>query len=162
MRSTLPISVRAPSRISFQSSASLKLLPPASCSLSQARYPSRTLGQAAAKGKNSLSARPSSRVARAAAWLDDASRLLDQSAESFVEAVKDRDLAIFYLFLAIQECIDLSAHWVADRLRLAAGLRNRIAHGYAMLDYRRVQTEAQAGIPALRRFLAAVARDAGL
>jgi len=130
------------------------------------------------------------RVARAAAWLDDASRLLDQSAESFVEAVKDRDLAIFYLFLAIQECIDLSAHWVADagwgapedagstfdvlaerraidrdladRLRLAAGLRNRIAHGYAMLDYRRVQTEAQAGIPALRRFLAAVARDAGL
>ena len=53
-------------------------------------------------------------------------------------------------------------HIVADRLRLASGLRNRIAHGYAMLDYRRVQTEAQAGIPALRTFLEVVARQAGL
>ncbi len=130
------------------------------------------------------------RVARAAAWLDDASRILEQPADDFVAAIKDRDLALFYLFLAIQECIDLSAHWVADagwgapedagstfdvlaergsidrdladRLRLAAGLRNRIAHGYAMLDYRRVQIESQAGIPGLRRFLAAVAREAGL
>ncbi|MDO8794868.1 MAG: DUF86 domain-containing protein [Vicinamibacterales bacterium] len=121
------------------------------------------------------------RVARATAWLDDASRLLDQPADVFVAATKDRDLG---------ECIDLSAHWVADAgwgapddagstfdvlaerraidreladgLRLAAGLRNRIAHGYAMLEYRRVQTESQAGVPALRRFLAAVAREAGL
>lgn len=130
------------------------------------------------------------RLARAAAWLDDASRILDQPVDEFVAATRDRDLALFYLFLAIQECIDLSAHWVADagwgapddagstfdvlaarycidldladRLRLAAGLRNRIAHGYAMLDYRRVHAEAQDGVPALRRFLAAVAREAGL
>ena len=130
------------------------------------------------------------RVARATAWLDDASRLLDQPADVFVAATKDRDLALFYVFLAIQECIDLSAHWVADAgwgapddagstfdvlaerraidreladgLRLAAGLRNRIAHGYAMLEYRRVRTESQADVPALRRFLAAVAREAGL
>ena len=130
------------------------------------------------------------RLTRAAAWLDDASRILDQPIDDFVAATKDRDLALFYLFLSIQECIDLSAHWVADagwgvpddagstfdvlaarqcidqdladRLRLAAGLRNRIAHGYAMLDYRRVHAESQAGIPALRQFLAAVAREAGL
>lgn len=130
------------------------------------------------------------RVARAAAWLDDASRILDQPIDEFVAATRDRDLALFYLFLSIQECIDLSAHWVADagwgapddagstfdvlaarhsidhdlaaRLRLAAGLRNRIAHGYAMLDYRRVHAESQAGVPALRRFLDAVAREAGL
>lgn len=130
------------------------------------------------------------RIARATVWLDDAGRLLNQPADAFVAAIKDRDLAIFYLFLAIQECIDLSAHWVADagwgapedagatfdvladrnaidrdladRLRLAAGLRNRIAHGYAMLDYRRVQSEAIEGIPSLRRFLAAVARAAGI
>lgn len=130
------------------------------------------------------------RVARATAWLDDASRLLDQPADVFVAATKDRDLALFYVFLAIQECIDLSAHWVADAgwgapddagstfdvlaerraidreladgLHLAAGLRNRIAYGYAMLEYRRVQTESQAGVPALRRFLAAVAHEAGL
>ena len=130
------------------------------------------------------------RVARATVWLNDAGPLFDQPADAFVAATKDRDLAIFYLFLVIQECIDLSAHWVADagwgapedaassfdvladrnaidrdladRLRLAAGLRNRIAHGYAMLDYRRVRTEALEGIPALRRFLAAVAHAAGL
>jgi uncharacterized protein YutE (UPF0331/DUF86 family) len=50
----------------------------------------------------------------------------------------------------------------AETLRLATGLRNRIAHGSAMLDYRRVQAEGVNGIPALRAFLAAVAREAGL
>lgn len=130
------------------------------------------------------------RVARAAAWLNDAGHLLDQPADVFAAATKDRDLAIFYVFLAIQECIDLAAHWVADAgwgapddagstfdvladrgaidrtladtLRAATGLRNRIGHGYAMVDYLRVQREAQAGIPALRAFLSAVSREAGL
>ena len=50
----------------------------------------------------------------------------------------------------------------ADTLRAAVGLRNRIAHGYAMLDYRRVQTEAREGIPLLRSFLDIVARGAGI
>ena len=130
------------------------------------------------------------RVARATAWLIDASTIFNQSEETYVAANKDRDLAIFYLFLAIQECVDLAAHWVADAgwgspddagstfdvlaehhaigmdladtLRQATGLRNRIAHGYAMLDYRRVRVEAQDVIPALRAFLEAVAREAGL
>lgn len=94
------------------------------------------------------------------------------------------------MFLAIQECVDLAAHWVADAgwglpddagstfdvlaergvidvptaetLRQATGLRNRIAHGYAMLDYQRVRVEALAGIPAIRAFLQAVGREAGL
>jgi uncharacterized protein YutE (UPF0331/DUF86 family) len=51
---------------------------------------------------------------------------------------------------------------VADRLREGVGLRNRIAHGYALLDYSRVRSEALAGIPALKSFLAAVGREAGL
>ena len=130
------------------------------------------------------------RVARAAAWLDDAARIFEQPPDVFLAASKDRDLAIFYLFLALQECIDLAAHWVADAgwgapddagstfdlladrggisrtladaLRQGVGLRNRIAHGYAMLDYKRVQAEARAGLPGLREFLAAVARAAGL
>lgn len=130
------------------------------------------------------------RVARAATWLDDASAIFSRPVDEFLAAPKDRDLALFYLFLAIQECIDLAAHWVADagwqppddagstfdvlaartaipaadavQLRAATGLRNRIAHGYAMLDYRRVHAEATAGIPVLRRFLDAVARAAGL
>lgn len=130
------------------------------------------------------------RIARATAWLHDAEELFGRDAEAFLAAMKDRDLAIFYLFLALQESIDLAAHWVsdagwgapddagstfdvladrgaieralADRLREGVGLRNRIAHGYALLDYQRVRTEALAGIPALRSFLASVGHEAGL
>ncbi len=51
---------------------------------------------------------------------------------------------------------------VADGLRAAAGLRNRIAHGYAMLDYRRVYGESREGIRPLRMFLETVASAAGL
>lgn len=50
----------------------------------------------------------------------------------------------------------------ADALRAAAGLRNRIAHGYAMLDYARVQREARGGLPALRLLFEKVATEAGL
>ena len=130
------------------------------------------------------------RVARASTWLDDAERLFALEPAAFTSAVKDRDLAIFYLFLGIQECIDLGAHWVADAgwgtaddagstfdvladrgcitretadaLRRATGLRSRIAHGYAMLDYARVQGEAREGLPVLRAFLGSVADAAGL
>jgi uncharacterized protein YutE (UPF0331/DUF86 family) len=131
-----------------------------------------------------------SKVSRARAWLNDAAPPLLGPQEAYLADAPRRDLALFYLFLAIQECIDLAAHWVADagwsepddaasafdvlaergaieretatRLRAAAGLRNRIAHGYAMLDYARVHREAQEGIPALRVFLAAIATAADL
>lgn len=130
------------------------------------------------------------KIARATAWLDDAGARLGGDANGFVADRDRRDLAIFYLFLAIQECIDLAAHWVADAgwtpgddagstfdelasrgaltpelattLRAAVGLRNRIAHGYAQLDYRRVHEEARSETPALRSFLAAVADAAAL
>ena len=130
------------------------------------------------------------RVARGQAWLADAARIFDRPADAFLADPRDRDLALFYLFLAIEECIDLAAHWVADAgwappddagstfdvlaqqgvinqraadtLRAAVGLRNRIAHGYAMLDYRRVQTEAREGVPVLRAFFEVVARAAGM
>jgi uncharacterized protein YutE (UPF0331/DUF86 family) len=130
------------------------------------------------------------RVARGQVWLTDAARIFERPAGEFLADPKDRDLALFYLFLAIEECIDLAAHWVAeagwappddagstfdvlaehgvvdrrtaDLLRAAVGLRNRIAHGYAMLDYGRVQTESREGVPALCAFLEAVARAAGL
>ena len=130
------------------------------------------------------------RIARSQAWLRDAEALLLRTPQEFVADRTGRDLALFYLFLAVQECIDLAAHWVADEgwmapddagstfdvladhaviersvadaLRGATGLRNRIAHGYAMLDYARVQQESRLGIPALRTFLDVVARAAGL
>ena len=131
----------------------------------------------------------SARIARATAWLQGAEDLFGRDADAFLRAMKYRDLATFYLFLALQECIDLAAHWVADagwgvpddagstfdgladreaidraladRLREGVGLRNRIAHGYALLDYNRVRSEALDGIPAMRSFLAAVGREAG-
>lgn len=131
-----------------------------------------------------------SKVARARTWLNDAAQRFDAPLEQFRSDVQGRDLALFYLFLAVQECIDLAAHWVADEgwgepddagssfdmiaargaittdvataLRGATGLRNRIAHGYAQLDYDRVHREAHVGIPAMRNFLASVATAAGL
>jgi uncharacterized protein YutE (UPF0331/DUF86 family) len=130
------------------------------------------------------------KAGRARSWLNDASALVLEPSDQFQADPKGRDLALFYLFLAIQECIDLAAHWVADEgwgepddagsafdiladrqvisretagaLRAATGLRNRIAHGYAMLDYARVHREAQQGIPALRDFLAVVTTAAGI
>jgi len=50
----------------------------------------------------------------------------------------------------------------ATSLRAAVGLRNRIAHGYALLDATRVHREAQTGIPALRHFLLAITEVAGI
>lgn len=130
------------------------------------------------------------KVGRARVWLNDAAVVLLEPVEGFLADPKARDLSLFYLFLSIQECIDLAAHWVADEgwgepddaasafdaladrgviaretataLRGAAGLRNRIAHGYALLDYQRVHREAQPGIPALREFLAAITTAAGI
>lgn len=130
-----------------------------------------------------------SKVTRATAWLNDASVSLLGSLDDYESDEKGRDLALFYLFLAVQECIDIAAHWVADdrwgepdnagaaftilaergvidrptaaALRAATGLRNRIAHGYAMLDYARVHREAQTGVPALQRFLLATSEAIG-
>ena len=130
------------------------------------------------------------KAGRARAWLNDAATTLLGPLDAFLSDAKGRDLALFYLFLAIQESIDIAAHWVADEgwgepddagsafdlladrrvidretataLRAAAGLRNRIGHGYALLDYDRVHREAQAGIPALRTFLLAITGAAGM
>jgi uncharacterized protein YutE (UPF0331/DUF86 family) len=130
------------------------------------------------------------KVVRASGWLDDAESLVSQSTEEFLSDVKSRDLASFYIFLTIQECIDLAAHWVADAgwstpddaaslfdvladrgvidhdlatsLRGTVGLRNRIAHGYASVDHARVQSEFRAGALALRQFLARAISEAGL
>jgi len=130
------------------------------------------------------------KLARATAWLDDAEGILSRPAEEFFADVERRDVASFYLFLAIQECIDLAVHWVVDagwrvpddasstflvladrqaidrdlaeELRGAVGLRNLIAHGYALVDHVRIRSEYVEGIASLRRFLAAVAEEAGV
>lgn len=130
------------------------------------------------------------KVARATDWLDRAERLISAPAEELVADADRRDLASFCIFLTIQECIDLAAHWIADarwgspedaastfdvladrqaidrdlaeRLRGAVGLRNRIAHGYSTVDHAQLRSEFQKGAETLRRFLARVSSEAGL
>jgi uncharacterized protein YutE (UPF0331/DUF86 family) len=125
------------------------------------------------------------KIARASAWLDKAQATYARPVDELRIDEAQRDLAAFYLFLAIQEAIDLAAHWVADagwtppddvgstfdvlaanggidlslcvEMRDIVRVRNRIAHGYASVDHDRIHAEAPAGIASLRRFLAAVA-----
>lgn len=54
------------------------------------------------------------KVGRADAWIRDASLSLLGPRDDYLADPQRRDLALFYLFLAIQECIDLGARWVAD------------------------------------------------
>jgi uncharacterized protein YutE (UPF0331/DUF86 family) len=54
------------------------------------------------------------KVGRARARLNDAALPLPGPEETYLADPQRRDLALFYLFLTIQKCIDLSAHWVAD------------------------------------------------
>jgi uncharacterized protein YutE (UPF0331/DUF86 family) len=128
-------------------------------------------------------------MTRAIAWLDDAEARLSRSAD-FLADPDAQDLASFHLFLAIQECIDLAAHQVADarwgspdeasatfdllahhgaidhelpaKMRGAVGLRNRIAHGCSRIDQARIHGEYREGISTSRRFLARVAEEVAL
>ena len=130
------------------------------------------------------------KVAEALSRISDAEEMLCRPVEEFLSDKKTKDLASFYLFLTIQDCIDLASHWVADadwgpaddaasafdvladhraigrdlaeQMRNAVGLRNLIAHGYSLIDHSRIQREYETGIASLRRFLTAAADKAGL
>lgn len=97
-----------------------------------------------------------------------------------------QDAIALSLLVSIQEAADIAFHVVADegwgtpasyaegfeilsrrgvidadlahRMTLAAGLRNRIAHGYASLDAERMWAEIPDGLDALERYSSAVAR----
>lgn len=129
------------------------------------------------------------RVARAALRLDQAEAILSRPVEELTADPQARDLTSFYLFRAIQDCIDLAAHWVADegwgspddagstfdvladrkaigrdlaeRMRKAVRFRNLVAHEYDdVLDHSRLHEDSKEGIATLRQFLAAVASAA--
>lgn len=130
------------------------------------------------------------KIAGAEAHLREAEPLFDRPREEFVGDKKTHDLAAFYVFLAIQEVIDLAAHWVADegwgppddipsvfdtlsehgvidgdlatRLHAAASLRNRIGHGYATIEHGRLYDEFREGADTIRRFLSELAEAADL
>lgn len=92
--------------------------------------------------------------------------VLPATSEEFRANRTAREIVTLNLFLALQECIALATHWLADagwevpgtygevfaalgergvldrqlaeRLRSAAGLRNLIAHQYGVLDQDRI------------------------
>lgn len=96
-----------------------------------------------------------------------------------------RDLCAFYLILAVEECIDLAEHLIADkdlgapdsagaefdllahhaiididlsrRMREAVGMRNLLVHEYAEADWGMVHAAAR-DLSRLRQFLDAVMR----
>ncbi len=109
--------------------------------------------------------------------------------EAFRGDEAKRDLCAFYLILAVEECIDLAEHLIADRslgapdsagaefellaehgvidldlarrMREAVGMRNLLVHEYAEADWSRVHAAAQ-DLSRLRAVLEAVLRFSGL
>jgi uncharacterized protein YutE (UPF0331/DUF86 family) len=111
--------------------------------------------------------------------------VLPSSAEAFVEDRTAREVVTLNLFVAIQACLDLAAHWLADAgwdmpetyadvfaalaqhaviphelatpLAAAAAFRNLVAHQYGILDWRRVYAFAASNLGDLDAFCATLA-----
>jgi uncharacterized protein YutE (UPF0331/DUF86 family) len=105
---------------------------------------------------------------RIAAVRDAVARIrtvLPSEPDTFVSDRTTREVVVLNLFVALQECVSLAAHWLADegldvpqtygelfrrlgergvvpnelakRLAAASGFRNLIAHQYGVLDWQR-------------------------
>jgi uncharacterized protein YutE (UPF0331/DUF86 family) len=130
-------------------------------------------------------------AARIAAVRDATDRVravLPASADALVADRTAREVVTLNLFVAIQGCLDLAAHWLADagwevpgtyadvfaalakhaviphdlatRLAAAAAFRNLVAHQYGALDWRRVHALAASDLDDLDAFCAALATAA--
>ena len=110
-------------------------------------------------------------------------------ADTFVADRTAREVVILNLFVALQECVALAAHWLADsgldvpasyrevfralgerghlnrgladRLGAASGLRNLVAHRYGVLDWKRIHAVASGELDDLLAFCDALVRAAG-
>jgi uncharacterized protein YutE (UPF0331/DUF86 family) len=99
-----------------------------------------------------------------------------------------REVVVLNLFVALQDCLSLAAHWLSDegvevpqsyaqmflrlgdrdivpadlaaRLAAASGLRNLVAHRYGALDWDRIHEIASTRLDDLLAFCAALARRA--
>lgn len=99
-----------------------------------------------------------------------------------------REVVVLNLFVALQECVSLAAHWLADeglvvpptygevfrslgergivpaelaaRLAAASGFRNLVAHRYGALDWARVHAIASGDLEDLLTFCDVLARRA--
>ena len=125
---------------------------------------------------------------RVAAVHDAAERIrevLPAQREAFAADRAAREIVTLNLFVAIQECLSLATHWLADagwevpatyanvfralaerdvlehdlavRMAAAAGLRNLIAHRYGALDWALVHDVASNHVEDLLRFCDALA-----
>jgi uncharacterized protein YutE (UPF0331/DUF86 family) len=111
---------------------------------------------------------------------------LPPDVEAFARDRDVRDIVTLNLFVAIQACIDLATHWIADagwlmpatyadtfraladhgliphglamRLAEAAGFRNLVAHQYGEIDPNRVHAFAGGDLGDLEEFCAILAR----
>ena len=106
----------------------------------------------------------------------------------FVADRTAREVVILNLFVALQACLDLAVHWLAEEgwdvpqsygdifvaladhqvlppdlarhLAAASGLRNLIAHQYGVLDWSRLYAIAASDLVDLEAFCAELARKA--
>lgn len=130
-------------------------------------------------------------AAKIAVVRDAAARVhtvLPASANAFAADRTTREVITLNLFVAIQTCLDLAAHWLADagwevpgtyadvfdalarhaviprelaaRLAGAAAFRNLVAHQYGALDWGRVHALASSDLADLEAFCAALAERA--
>ena len=123
-------------------------------------------------------------LARQVAAVRDAAErireILPARLDAFVADRSAREIVTLNLFIALQECLSLATHWLADegwevpatyagvfrvlgergvleqdlaaRMAAAAGLRNLIAHRYGALDWTRIHDVASHHIEDLLRF----------
>ena len=111
--------------------------------------------------------------------------VLPEAVEAFIADRTAREVVTLNLFVAIQSCLDLAAHWLADagwdmpgayadvfttlarhavipdalaaRLAAAAAFRNLVAHQYGVLDWRRVYALATSELGDLDAFCGTLA-----
>ena len=130
-------------------------------------------------------------AAKIAAVRDATTRVravLPASCEAFTTDRTTREVVVLNLFVAIQDCLDLATHWLADggwdlpdtygdvfnalaahavippdlavRMGAAAAFRNLVAHQYGALDWRRVYDLARSDLGDLDTFCATLATEA--
>lgn len=113
---------------------------------------------------------------------------LPATAEALTADQDTREIVLLNLFVALQECVALATHWLADeglavpqtygeviralgvqgvilqdlaaRLAAATGFRNLVAHRYAALDWSRVHAMAANQLDDLLAFCDALAARA--
>ena len=111
--------------------------------------------------------------------------VLPASRDAFLSDQTAREVVILNLFVALQDCLALATHWLADegtevpqsyrevfqalgtrgvvtaelaaRLAAASGLRNLVAHQYGVLDWGRIHAIATSSLGDLLEFCESVA-----